>query len=264
MVGSVHFQPPLAAAASVRHARTTSRNVNRRSTIGSSETGDADMGQHRRAWSRGGYAIRGIFERAPHTSFRRRGTRPPGLRLDGVHGVIFNSLRDYLVAEHGRGVAASVFAGQPDFSSGEAYPDESLLGLVELSAAETGRDRDEILFELGVFTGETTFARLYPGFFAAQPSPRAFLLTVERRIHEVVRATIPHAAPPRLQIEPLGVDRISITYDSPRRLCVLLRGLTEGAARQYGQHAELEESTCMLRGDAACTFAVGFSDGSPP
>jgi Haem-NO-binding len=181
-----------------------------------------------------------------------------------VHGVIFNSLRDYLVAEHGRGVAASVFAGEPDFSSGESHPDESLLRLVELAAAETGRDRDEILFELGVFTGETTFARLYPGFFAAQPSARAFLLTVERRIHEVVRATIPHAAPPRLRIEPLEVDRISITYDSPRWLCVLLRGLTEGAARRYEQHAELEESTCMLRGDAACTFAVGFSDGSPP
>ena len=181
-----------------------------------------------------------------------------------MHGIIFNSLRDYLVADHGRPVAAAVFAGQPEFGNGEAYPDESLVRLVELAAGETGRDRDEILFELGVFTGETTFARLYPGFFGAEPTARAFLLTVERRIHEVVRATIPHAGPPRLGIAPLGADRVSITYDSPRRLCVLLRGLTEGAARHYGQHAELEELTCMHRGDAACTFAVGFSDGFRP
>lgn len=181
-----------------------------------------------------------------------------------MHGVIFNSLHDYLVAEHGRSVAAAVFAGEGEFGNGEAYADEGLSRLVDLAAAETRRERDEILFELGVFTAETTFARLYPGFFAAEPSARAFLLTVERRIHEVVRATIPYAGPPRLGIEPLGADRLSITYDSPRRLCVLLRGLAEGAARHYGQHAELEELTCMLRGDAACTFAAGFSDGLRP
>ena len=86
---------------------------------------------------------------------------------------------------------------------------------------------------------------------------------MERRIHELIRATVPQAGPPRLGIEPLGDDGVRIAYDSPRRLCVLLRGLTEGAARHYGQHADLQESTCMLRGDTACTFEVLFSDGLP-
>jgi hypothetical protein len=181
-----------------------------------------------------------------------------------VHGVIFNSLRDYLVVAHGRGVAEAVFAAEPEYLFSGSYPDERFTRLTELAEAQTGRERDEIVFELGVFTGEATFARLYPAFFAAVPTTRDFLLTVEARIHELVRATIPRAEPPRLAIAPSGDDGVRIEYTSPRRLCVMLRGLTEGAARHYGQHAEVEEPTCMLRSDPACTFEITFSEGAMP
>jgi heme-NO-binding protein len=136
--------------------------------------------------------------------------------------------------------------------------------LLEQAAQRTGRETDEILFDFGVFTAETTFARLYPAFFDVSPGARAFLLTVETRIHELVRATIPKAGPPQLRVSPLGEDGVEIVYDSPRRLCVLLRGLTEGTARHYGEHTAIEELTCMRRGDPACTFEVRFSAGSPP
>ena len=84
------------------------------------------------------------------------------------------------------------------------------------------------------------------------------MLTVEERIHELVRATIPNAGPPQLDVTELGDDGVSVVYTSPRRLCVLLRGLTEGTAQHYGERAEIEEKTCMLRGDAACTFDIRF------
>jgi len=180
-----------------------------------------------------------------------------------MHGVIFNSFRDYLVAAHGRAAATAIFEGHPEYGLSEAYPDENLARLVDVAAAQTGRSRDETLFEAGVFVGEATFPGLYPAFYADTGSPREFLLTVEQRIHELVRATIAHAGPPRLDVGPLGDDGVTISYDSERRLCALLRGLTEGTARHYGQHAEVDEQTCMLRGDAACTLAVGFSDGAP-
>jgi hypothetical protein len=180
-----------------------------------------------------------------------------------MHGVIFTSFRDYLVASHGNGTAAAVFEAEPDYLLSQAYPDESLLRLVALASARTGLEPDEIVFEFGVFTAEITFARLYPAFFDVSPSAREFLLSVEKRIHELVRATIPSAGPPQLDISPDGDGGVSIAYDSPRRVCVLLRGLTEGTARHYGEHAEMEERTCMLRGDPACTFEVSFSAGSP-
>ena len=180
-----------------------------------------------------------------------------------VHGVIFTSFRDYLVSAHGNDTATAVFGAEPEYLLSESYPDETLLRLVELASAHTGLEPDEIVFELGVFTAEVTFARLYPAFFDVSTSTRDFLLTVETRIHELVRATIPNARPPGLHITPLGDEGVSIIYDSPRRMCVLLRGLTEGAARRYGEHAEMEERTCMLRGDRACTFDISFSLGSP-
>jgi heme-NO-binding protein len=111
-----------------------------------------------------------------------------------MHGVIFQSFRDYLVAEHGRDVVQSVFAGEPEYLLNEAYPDAALIRLIGAAAAAAARDVDEIVYGLGVYTAETTFSRLYPAFFDQTPTPRAFLLTVEEHIHELIRATIPRRA----------------------------------------------------------------------
>jgi Haem-NO-binding len=173
-----------------------------------------------------------------------------------VHGVIFTSLRDYLTSEYGTELTQNVFSGQPMFLLSESYDDALLLGLVERAASATGREVDDVVHEFGVFTALTTFTRLYPAFFAVAPSAREFLLTVETRIHELVRATIPNAAPPQLRVDEHGADGVRIDYSSPRRLCVLLRGLVQGTARHYGEVATIEEPTCMLRGDPTCTFEI--------
>jgi hypothetical protein len=173
-----------------------------------------------------------------------------------VHGVIFTSFRDYVTASHGSEFASDLFAAQPAFRSDEAYPDEQLVRLVDRAAHASGRTVDAILHDFGVFTAITTFPRLYPAFFAVAPSARDFLLTVEARIHELVRATIPNAAPPELAITPLGGDGVSIIYASRRGLCVLLRGLVQGTASRYGEQAVLEETSCMRQGRPACRFEV--------
>jgi V4R domain len=74
-----------------------------------------------------------------------------------------------------------------------------------------------------------------------------------------VRATIPNARPPELHVSEHGADGVTIDYSSPRQLCVLLRGLAEGTARHYGERAEIEEVTCMRRGDPGCRFEVRLS-----
>jgi hypothetical protein len=136
--------------------------------------------------------------------------------------------------------------------------------LIRRSRETAGVDPDELLHSFGVFTAQRTFTRLYPAFFAISPNTRAFLLTVEARIHELVRATIPNATPPELHVSELGDDGVTISYTSPRRLCVLLRGLAEGTARHYGETATIEEATCMRRGDPACTFEIRLSPDVQP
>jgi hypothetical protein len=176
-----------------------------------------------------------------------------------VHGVIFTSFRDYLTEKHGAELTLEVFSEEPIYLLSEAYPDERLTGLVARAAAATGREVEDVVHDFGFFTGETTFTRIYPAFYTMASSARDFLLTVEARIHELVRATIPQATPPQLHVSELGGDGVAIEYSSPRQLCVLLRGLTEGTASHYGETAAIDEVTCMLRGDPACRFEVRLS-----
>src|SRR5918992_2754225 len=179
-----------------------------------------------------------------------------------MHGVIFTSFRDFVGSAHGHETTDEVF-GSEVYLLSESYEDEKLVALLERACDATGIELDELLYEFGVFTAERTFTRLYPAFFAISPSTREFLLTVETRIHELVRATIPNARPPELGVTELGGDGVLITYSSPRRLCLLLRGLVHGTAAHYGETAAIDEPTCMHRGDAVCPFEIRFSAATP-
>ena len=170
---------------------------------------------------------------------------------------MFTSLRDYVGAVGGAGSVDRVFRGEVYLSSG-AYDDVHFSALVGRASEELDVAVDEFLFDFGVFTAERTFTGLYPAFFSERTSARDFLLTVESRIHELVRVTVPHARPPRLTVSELGEHGVSIAYSSPRKLCVLLRGLAQGVALHYLEPITIEETTCMRRGDEACTFDVRF------
>lgn len=172
-----------------------------------------------------------------------------------MHGIIFASLYDYVRARTGRPGLQAVFDGRT-YSMSEAHPDEELIGLLERTAAETGLARDELLRDFGAFTAQQTFARLYPAFFTIAGGTRPFLLTVEDRIHELIRATIPNAAPPALAVSAAGDDGVQIVYTSERRLCRLLEGLVVGTGLHYGETVTVAETECMHEGAAACRFDV--------
>ena len=118
-------------------------------------------------------------------------------------------------------------AGEPQYSLSEAYPDEQFLALLERACTLTELPQDELLFEFGVFTAATTFARRYSLLFKSSTNARDFLLTVETPIHEVVREALPDARPPELAVTDLGEEGLEILYTSPRRICAMLRGLVE-------------------------------------
>jgi predicted hydrocarbon binding protein len=176
-----------------------------------------------------------------------------------VHGLIFASLRDYLATEHGADVAHDVTEEEPQHTLSEAYPDEQFLALLDRARARTGLSQEELLFEFGVFTAATTFARLYSVLFKLSPTARDFLLTVETPIHEVVRVALPEAQPPKLSVTERGEDGLEIVYTSPRRICAMLRGLVEGTGRVYGETIQVEEMECMHHGGSVCRFELRFA-----
>ena len=172
-----------------------------------------------------------------------------------MHGLIFVSFRDYLATRFDVGAAADVFAGEPLYAMSEPYDDDRFAELLARASARTGEPAGDILYDFGRFTGETVFPRLYPAFYEIAGGTSGFLLTVEDRIHELVRATIPSARPPQLSAQAIH-GGVRLTYSSPRRLCRLLAGLAVGTALHYRERADVVETTCLARGDDACRFDV--------
>lgn len=176
-----------------------------------------------------------------------------------MHGVIFTSLRHFANARLGADDAAALWASEPAYLITGSYPDGDFLALFG-RVAEAADVRPEVLLrDFGVFAAGTTFALLYPAFFDHAASAREFMLLVEERIHQVVRATLHDASPPRLRVRPDGADGVHITYDSPRRLCTLLEGLAIGATRRFGERLEIRQTACMHDGAPACEFELRFA-----
>lgn len=172
-----------------------------------------------------------------------------------MHGLIFTAFRQYTWArlpDH----ATAIWDGLPDYDHAGAYDDGELEALVARTSAVTGRDRGEILRDFGRFTGFWVFRVMRPEYYEESAGTRRFLLDVEARIHETVRATTPGAAPPYLHVTPLGDGGVSVAYTSPRALCELVEGLVSGVADYYGERFTIAEPVCMKRGDPACSFVV--------
>ena len=172
-----------------------------------------------------------------------------------MHGLIFAGLRVYSEQRLGPGAAERLWAGH-DYEPTEVYEDEAFLARLEDVRLATGDNAEELEQSFGYFTALTTFAELYPDYYAANDGTIPFLLGIEERIHEVVRETIRGAQPPRLHVRDLGTGSVLVSYTSERGLCRLLEGLVHGVARHYGELMRVEEVQCMRRGDPGCVFTV--------
>lgn len=172
-----------------------------------------------------------------------------------MHGLIFAGLRDYSAVRLGAEAAAELWSDRV-FETTAAYADASFGEQLGRLAAATGETSDELLRGFGSFAATDTFAGLFPGYYAESADAFAFLLGIEEKIHELVRATIPGAVPPRLHVHPLRDLGVLVSYTSERMLCPLLEGLLRGTAAHYGDAIELEEIQCMHRGDQGCVFTV--------
>jgi hypothetical protein len=172
-----------------------------------------------------------------------------------MHGLIFASLRDYTVQRLGEEHVSDIWSDRI-FELTESYEDEWFAAQLERLAVATGEPLDDVQRAFGSFAAQETFLRLFPDYYEANEDTFTFLLGIEEKIHELVRATIPGATPPRLQVQQLADLGVLVSYTSERKLCVLLEGLVRGTADHYGERVIIDEIQCMHRGDAGCVFTV--------
>ena len=169
-----------------------------------------------------------------------------------MHGLIFASFSAFIHTRY-PDLASAIWESEPSYSSATVYPDDDFTRILTRAIERTGDGSREILLEFGRFAAQNTFYELYPAYYDGSGSTQQFLLGVETRIHELVRATMLGTAPPRLQVSRLG-EGVSISYTSERGLCDLLEGLLLGTAAHYEETYAVDQVLCMHRGDPACVF----------
>ena len=172
-----------------------------------------------------------------------------------MHGLIFASLRDYTAARLGEETAAELWSDR-SFEMTEAYDDRWFSAQLERLVVVTGDSMPDVQRGFGEFAAQNTFAKLYPGYYEESEDTFAFLLGIEERIHELVRATIKGAYPPKLHVRPMSELGVLVSYTSERGLCALLEGLVRGTAAHYREEVMVDELQCMQRGDPGCVFSV--------
>jgi hypothetical protein len=99
-----------------------------------------------------------------------------------------------------------------------------------------------------------TYLSLYGALLKPQWRTLEVLENTEETVHRVVRLRNPGAEPPRLRVRRIAVDQVELTYDSPRRLCAVARGIARGVAKKFSEGLQITDRRCMLRGDSACVI----------
>jgi len=175
-----------------------------------------------------------------------------------MHGIIHLELHNFVKSQYGEDALRQVLARAEQSSTVitplQSYPDADLVAMVVAASELTGRPATKLLEAFGEFLVPT-----YVGLYGALLKPTWRTLDViertEETIHRVVRRRQPGALPPRLRTVRVGPKMAILTYDSPRRLCAVARGIARGLASRFGEQLTITDIECMHRGDPACIIS---------
>jgi predicted hydrocarbon binding protein len=176
-----------------------------------------------------------------------------------MHGLMFVELKKFVVNEFGLDAWSDLLdkTGETHriYLPSRAYPDSEMLALVAAASTRSGRERADLLEAFGEFI-VPDLVRMYKAHIDRKWSALDLIENTESTMHIVVRRAIRGAAPPKLTVRRTGSNDVVITYTSARKLCALAKGIVRGIANHYQEPVTIDEPTCMLRGDGACSIAV--------
>jgi len=154
-----------------------------------------------------------------------------------MHGIIHSQLERYVKQTWDTDTWWSILEraglGRKLYLATKAYPDQEALAIVTAATDVSGLPADEILEGFGEFI-VPTLLNTYRSLVDPQWGAAEFLLNTEETIHRVVRMRNPGARPPQLRFERLGPTRLRLSYDSPRKMMAVAKGIIRGVAKHYG------------------------------
>jgi hypothetical protein len=142
------------------------------------------------------------------------------------------------------------------------YPDQEAVALLSALSARMSEPVDAILKSLGEFI-VPDLIDMSRYWIDPEWKTVELIANTEQTIHEMLRSEGSHNNPPRLRCRKAGPREVIVTYDSPRRMCALAKGIISGVARHYEERVTITEPTCMLKGGAECQLIVNVVSPAP-
>jgi len=182
-----------------------------------------------------------------------------------VHGLIFFFLQKFLTVTPpsegsnppGTGPRRTSAASSTTtrYLPSGVYPDDGAVAMLQAVADATGEPLPDVIERFGEFLAPHL---LKVAGTAVDPGWKVLDLVehTESIIHTLVRMKNPGAKPPVLETVRVDPGELCLVYTSARRLCRLAKGLIRGMSRHFGERVEIEETSCMHRGDPFCTFVL--------
>jgi hypothetical protein len=172
-----------------------------------------------------------------------------------MHGLIHLELRKFVEERFGESawgqLARNAKVDAEVYTPLASYPDAQMLALVTEAVKLTNVPATDLLEQFGEHLVPAYLA-LYGSLLGPGWKTLDVLENTEETIHRVVRMRHPGAEPPRLRVERVSLTEAVLTYDSPRRLCAVARGIARGVAKHFKETLVIEDRKCMHRGDPAC------------
>lgn len=185
-----------------------------------------------------------------------------------MKGIIFRYLEDYVCENLGL-EAWDALIQKADlqneggiFISPQNYADEDLFALVSVAQEMTQLPLEKLLFSFGEYLGKR-FSMDYAKFFEACKTAKEFIQSIHCVIHVEVKKLHRDAHPPDLLTEDSALDHLSLDYFSGRKLCHVLRGITQAVSDYYQTPIEMDETQCMHDGAGHCHFEMTFYPPKP-
>jgi predicted hydrocarbon binding protein len=176
-----------------------------------------------------------------------------------MNGIIFTEIGKFARSRLGDEAWGDVerLAGVPSriYYRVADYPDAEAFALLSALAAALHEPVAVTLEGLGEFI-VPDLLRIARAWIKPEWKTLELIANTESTIHELLRTEGSQTNPPRLQCRRAGPQEVVVTYDSPRKMCALAKGIIHGLGSHYGERITITEPTCMLRGDPACQLIV--------
>ena len=176
-----------------------------------------------------------------------------------MYGLVYFLLQKYVHRKFGPEGWTKAFenAGIPKqvFAPNTAYPDESIVALIGSLCKSTGQPLETVLRDFGQAIAPDLLA-MHPTLIRKEWRTLDVIENTESVIHSLIRKTEKGATPPSLQCVRNSENELQLIYSSARKLCPLAMGICEGVAKTFGESLEIQESSCMHKGDHFCCMTI--------